>query len=469
MSETSALSTGGRDLPPEVVGAFAHLDSLSRTLEELARTSGRMSPGAVSAPVMWTESTAGDFYRANGYAANIVDMMVNDSLRKGYEVTVSETEDDGDGGTDAHPFDDDLKRLGLSEKLSQCDKMARLAGTAAIYVGTLGGGAPSQRLNPAGLRKVTHLTVVEGWFLDPEKWQSNFLLPGYGEPETYMIQPQSAGGSASVRTEVHRSRLIIMDGRWLPWRLRQENPHYMGDSLLQLAWRSIQDLSRADQDIGVILRSFSQGVLKISGLQQLFAGGNCEAVRDRLALTNAGLSSLGMTVLDSEGGEDLTYATRTVAGLSDLYDRLVQRLASVARMPVSKLMGQGPGGLSTDDAAGTRSWDDQVQAHQSDDLQLPVERIVTLLAESSKGPTDGSLVPFHVSWRPLRQPTEKETAEVRKMQAETDNIYWGMGDVLTSSEIRESRFGGPVYSAETTLQADATLDDIAEEEAEISE
>jgi len=466
----TTLSPQGADRerwPTEALDAFRRMDSLSATLSELAQTSGRLSPGAISSTTHLTQYDTDNFYRANGYAANIVDMLANDATRKGFDVTVSETEDDDEGEADSHPFDEDLKRLGLNQALNHADKLARKDGSSAIYVVTEGGGDPSQALNLGTLRRVLSLTIIEGWYFTPRTWQTNFHLPGFGLPLTYDIQPQVAGGGSTSMETVHASRLLVFDGRWMPARIRDANPRHMADSVLQVSWRRIQDLSRADQDIGIIMRSMSQGVLKIAGLAQLFASGNCEAVSQRLALTNAGLSSLGLTVLDAENNEDLSYATRTVAGLSDLYDRTVQSVAAVARMPVTKLAGTSPGGLSTDDASGSRSWDDQVGSHQTDDLQPHVERVVDLLSASSAGPTNGQEIESTVSWRPLRQMTEAELADIRAKQAATDKTEWEMG-VLTDAEIRESRHGGATWSAQTTLQSDEDLTGMDPAEAQVS-
>src|SRR5690606_23610336 len=56
-----------------------------------------------------------------------------------------------------------------------------------------------------------------------------------------------------------------------------------------------------------------------------------------------------------------------------------------------------------------------------------------------------------IKWRPMWQMTDKENAELRKMVADTDNLYYNMG-ALDPSEIRNSRFANEDgYSMETEL------------------
>jgi hypothetical protein len=60
--------------------------------------------------------------------------------------------------------------------------------------------------------------------------------------------------------------------------------------------------------------------------------------------------------------------------------------------------------------------------------------------------------------------TEKEQAEVRKIQADTDAIYIDTG-VVAEDEITYSRFGGGEYSTDTILDLEKrNADKLAEDE-----
>ncbi len=67
---------------------------------------------------------------------------------------------------------------------------------------------------------------------------------------------------------------------------------------------------------------------------------------------------------------------------------------------------------------------------------------------------------WSVKPRPLWQLTEKEKSETRKIQADTDAVYLDR-QVLKSTEVRSSRFGGDTYSSETVLSAeDSSVDPV---------
>jgi hypothetical protein len=63
-----------------------------------------------------------------------------------------------------------------------------------------------------------------------------------------------------------------------------------------------------------------------------------------------------------------------------------------------------------------------------------------------------------VVFNPLWQPTEEEIVKSRKTQAEIDAMYIDRS-VLTSQEIRTSRFSGVVYSYDTIIEGDIEPDD----------
>jgi 2'-5' RNA ligase len=78
-------------------------------------------------------------------------------------------------------------------------------------------------------------------------------------------------------------------------------------------------------------------------------------------------------------------------------------------------------------------------------------RLVNLVLKSKMGPTKGK-VPKKVGleWRPLRQPTELETAQAHEAQARADGEYIDR-QVASPEEIAHSRWGGDGYSYETTI------------------
>jgi phage-related protein (TIGR01555 family) len=126
-------------------------------------------------------------------------------------------------------------------------------------------------------------------------------------------------------------------------------------------------------------------------------------------------------------------------------------------MPISKLFGQSASGLNATGEGDARNWYDAVKAYQADSVRPAYERMLRLIFAAKTGPTRG-IEPdnWSLKFPPLWQPTEKERAETRKIVAETDAINYDMG-LVTSEELRTSRFGGEEYSAETEIDSSTIL------------
>lgn len=440
------------------------MDGLSDVLKTWESTSGAASPGGIEPAFFLDQQALDNFYRANVYAQRICDALPDEATRRGWEITYGEQ--DADEQEQGDPIGDELWRLQLPALINQAAKLARKDGLAALYLGVWDGQDVKEPIDEARVQKVTHATLIERDQIQPLTWQTDFTKPGFGEPEVYQITPYSAGGAATGVAAgvayVHRSRLLLFSGKWLPPRLQAENANSC-DSVLQRCWRLVQDFRRTEGDLGVILRSFSQGSLTIPTLAQLLSGGNQAAALSRLSLVSLSRQVFGLALLGE--GEKLDYVTRSVAGLSDLYDRLAQGLAAAAEMPLTLLFGHSPSGLSTDDTAGRTFWYARVAGFQRHELQPHVERVAHLTALAQQGPCKGQEPErWEVGWLSLTEPTEGEEIDQRSKQAATDRAYWDMG-VLSAEEIRASRFGKGSYSAETTLLEDEAPDEQDDPEA----
>ena len=388
-------------------------------------------------------------YRHNDYAGKIVDKVPEECTRRGWDVVVSEGEDDQDGNPDINPFDEDMKRLKVPQMFTRADKIARKDGGALLYICMADG---QEQLSPVDEKKITdvkHLILLERWQANPEEWDNDLESPTFAEPLAYRITPMVPNTGTETRV-VHATRVLRFDGVWLPPRLSALNC-YWGDSVLQRCHDKIKNFTNLENDIAYIVRSFSFVFAKIDGLAGLVSGGNKEAVITRLRLLNQALTTMKLGVLDAEK-EEIQSAQRSVAGLSELYDRMAQSLASSGGMPVTLLFGQAPGGLATDDESGRTYWYDGIGDRQKNYYQPLIEKLVRYIALSKNGPTKG-VVPkdWKIQFKSLKEPTETELADLRQKQATTDGIYlqW---DVVSKEEVRESRFGRSDWSSETVLQ-----------------
>ena len=125
-------------------------------------------------------------------------------------------------------------------------------------------------------------------------------------------------------------------------------------------------------------------------------------------------------------------------GWSDIYDRIAQMFAAEAEMPVTKLYGQAPGGLSTDDASAWRNWSKTVSTYQRNELSRVYLQILSMVLGSSMGPSGGK-VPDNlgVKFEPYEVPSQKEDADTVAVWTKTVIDLTTMG-IIDGDEARDT-------------------------------
>jgi uncharacterized protein len=124
---------------------------------------------------------------------------------------------------------------------------------------------------------------------------------------------------------------------------------------------------------------------------------------------------------------------------------MMLRLAAAARMPVSLLMGQAPAGMNATGESDTRFFYDHVCAEQ-EALKPKLEGLVKILA----GDED---IRVSIDFPALWQMTDREKAELRRMEAETDRIYLQEG-VLLPEEVAIKRFSSGDFTIDVKERAE---------------
>jgi phage-related protein (TIGR01555 family) len=108
------------------------------------------------------------------------------------------------------------------------------------------------------------------------------------------------------------------------------------------------------------------------------------------------------------------------AGLPEMMDRSMMRVAAAAEMPLTLLFGRSPAGMNATGESDIRGWYDTVADAQTDELKPNLERLLKLIMLAQDSPTRGKVPErWAVEFHPLWQPTELEAATVLKLKADT--------------------------------------------------
>jgi hypothetical protein len=154
--------------------------------------------------------------------------------------------------------------------------------------------------------------------------------------------------------------------------------------------------------------------------------------------------------LDADA-EEFERAGAGVAGLGEVYDRMMMRLSAATGIPVTLLFGRSPAGMNATGESDIRLFYDYISSLQETQTRPRLEYLIELMLNATDGPTGGNAPEsWNFEFNPLWQESAKERAETRRLISVADTNYVNTG-VLTSNEVAESRFGGETYSPETML------------------
>lgn len=138
----------------------------------------------------------------------------------------------------------------------------------------------------------------------------------------------------------------------------------------------------------------------------------------------------GTKLIDSE--DEMVQFDTSLADLDAVIMSQYQIVASAAGVPVTKLFGTSPKGFNATGEYDAKSYHEELETIQANDLTDFVNRHHLLVMRSEVEPAL-KLVPgavrVEVDWNPVDSPSAKEYAEINKINAETDAVLVGTGAI----------------------------------------
>lgn len=149
-------------------------------------------------------------------------------------------------------------------------------------------------------------------------------------------------------------------------------------------------------------------------------------------------------------GETITDYQITWAGIPAVMDAFDQRVAAVADIPFTRLMGRSPAGMNAAGQHDTDNWNKAVASGQNLELRPCLEQLDPVLLRSA-----GVAKPEDVTWRfaPLWTPTEQEEATTFKTFMEAFEKVQATNAIPNEALPRPSRTG---WKSASTCPAWAT-------------
>lgn len=399
-------------------------------------------------------------YRGSWVVGAIVDSVAEDMTRAGVTVTTNEGEDD------IQDLKSAMSRLKIAQSLCSNIKWSRLYGGALGILQIKGQDlATPIDLDTIDKDQFQGIVVYDRWQLNPVL---NMLIdsgPDMGLPKYYDIvtdpratQPDFPTATGQIR--VHHSRVIRLIGIELPY-FQAITEMMWGESNLERLWDRLISFDNATLSSASLIDRANLRTVGVSGLREIIAAGG--AAQEGLVSMFEMMRSLqvneGLTLID----KDDTFATTaySFAGLSDMMLQFGQQLSGASGIPLVRLFGQSPAGLSATGESDMRMYYDNINAQQEAKLRNAWEMILKVMWRSCFGkpaPDDMQFI-----FTPLWQMSATDKANNAKTMTETiiGAFEAGMIDRATGmKELRQTSGESGIFSNIT----DESIDEAENEE-----
>lgn len=409
----------------------ARFDGWENTLTGFGTSRDKTTFSTFQFSCMLSDNTIESMYHGDDLAQRMIDTGPEEMLRKGYSLCVGDKQDEATETAILEALDE----LRANEKMIEGMIWGDLFGGSAIVIGADDGRPAIMPLIPERVRKVDALEVLDRRYLSVNSFYQDG--PNVGQPETYAIGNPSA--VARPVYIVHETRLILFGGARTSRLVRQQRG-YWDQSRLQRPFEVLRSFATGFKAVETLLTDGPQGVYKIKNLASLLGSNKKGALEDRINVVEMMRSAMRAMVIDADN-ESFERQAFTFAGIPDVLDKLMLRLAAAVPMPVTLLMGQSPAGMNATGESDFRWYYDGIATRQTNYLAPRLRKLIQIVCASKEGPTDGkALTTLKINFAPLWTLDPKAEAERRLAVAQTDKIYFDMG-ALTPDEIALSRFG----------------------------
>lgn len=371
-------------------------------------------------PIIFSDQELTDMYM-DGFAKKVISTPAKDMTRKWITPI----------GKNPEKVLFGLFNLDAESKIKESIEWMRLYGGSVLLIGAMDGRDFSTPLNINNIKSIDWLYPVERSriYLQQSDFDDDPMSKNFGRVEIYTMYVTPS----YKEIKVHRSRVLEFFGEPAPSDLesRDQNVEYWGMSIIQFIWDQLSALGTSEQGVVNLLYEFVIGKYKLKGLEEKLSSGNENLIIQRAEIIQMFKSILNAVLLDID--EDYIRDSANVGGLADLLDRIMMFLSSVACIPVTRLFGRSPAGMNATGESDLKNYYDDIASQQHSKLRKPIQRLIDLYCLSE------GLENHTFDFNSLYEMTEKEKAEIRKINGETDNIYI-MNSVISNEEVRKIRF-----------------------------
>lgn len=387
-------------------------------------------------------------YQTSWMCGLVVDIPAEDMTREGIEI---KCDDPNACEAIQRAFD----RYGVMDQLCDAIKWARLYG-GAIAVILIDGQDVSTPLTTVPRGSFRGLYVFDRWQLDSQNLDPvQELGRDFGNPEYYRVIAKNSEVDFKA-DRIHYSRVIRLEGRRLPFYLRQSYQGW-GASVLEPVFDRIKGFDLATQGATQLLSKTYLRYYKVKGLRQILTNSRAsEGFKKQMDYIREFQSAEGLTVGDTE--DDFQTLTYSFTGIPEILLQLGQQISGAFGIPLVRLFGQSPAGLNATGESDIRNYYDNIKHLQRLMLRSGVQRLIDVAFESETGRSPGSSLTF--DFRSLWQMSQTDKATVASAEVEAIRGSYADGMINLPTALKELRALSEIVGIFSTI----TDEDIAEAE-----
>lgn len=343
-------------------------------------------------PALYNPVELLNMYRTSWVAAKIVDAPAEDATRKWRKwraeadqiVKIEELE----------------KRLNLHQLTQQALIAARLWGVSYLYINTQD-KSQDQPLQPG--KEIKSLVLLTRNELSANELVRDIDNPYYGKPEYYTLQTQGAD-----QVQIHASRLVVLYGRVLPVGASFAFTECIGDSVLQSVRDAVVQYDSTMANMASLVFEAKVDLFKFKGWAELLADSRNDAMLARRLNMQAAMKGInGAVVVDAE--DDYVSRSHSFGGLPEVVMKFMEQVSGASGAPVTRIFGRGAAGLSGSGDGDERAYYDRINHLQSNELSPAIALLDDCIIYQALG---ARLPEVYYEWRPLRQLTETDRADI---------------------------------------------------------
>lgn len=376
------------------------MDSLTNVVANLGTARDKAFGTDYAAPAM-SDQTIMNAYRGAWLPRKIVEIPALDSCRawRNWEGQPEQV----------NLIEKEEQRLGVQGKVLQARIAARLFGGCALLIGT-GDADPSKPLNPETVKQggIKYLTVIQKRQLSAWDIETDPASPYFNQPSKWMLN------GATFSATIHPSRLVLFIGASTPDPALSATQPGWGDPVLYSIFDAIKSADATAANIASLVFEAKVDTVGIPGLMDKLGDPGYEATLiKRWALAETGKGINGTLIHDAE--ELLGQKQASFASLPDVLDRFMQLVSGAADIPMTRLLGQSPAGLSSTGESDIRNYYDRIAAAQSLEMEPAMQTLDECLIRSALGSRPPEV---DYDWASLWQSTEHERFEIGKAMSQ---------------------------------------------------